>query len=199
LIKTKSFNHFLFILLLVISTPIIACECPSLPKLTPDYCKQFKLIFRGTVQKVAQCNEINHATFKIQELYKGQSKNELELYFDCSGDCKLNFNPGETWIIYANYVQLNKPKVDFCSRSRKLVDNEIKVATNFVASDLRFNEECDWLKENLGIQKIAVEDSFQTIDTHRNQLPESSFSLTLIIISLIVFSIIILIVKKFLK
>ena len=111
----------------------------------------------------------------------------------------MNFNVGETWIIYANYIQLNKPKVELCSRSRKLVDNEIKIATNFIASDLGFNEECDWLKQNLGIKTINSEDNIKTVDTHRNQLPEKEFSLSLILISLIVLIAFIFTLKKILK
>ena len=186
-------------MLLTFTESAFSCDCPSIPKLTSEYCKQYNLIFRGSVQKVATCKEINHATFLIQELYKGQSKREIELYFDCSSDCKMNFNAGETWIVYANFIQLNKPKVELCSRSRKLVDNEIKVATNFIASDLGFNEECDWLKQNLGIKTINPDDKIKTIDTHRNQLPEKEFSLTLILISFIFFLILILIINKKLK
>lgn len=191
-------NCILFLLVLSFSKPVFSCDCPNLPKLTSEYTNKYNLIFRGTVQKVSNCNEINHATFQIQELYKGESKKEIEIYFDCSSDCKINFNVGETWIIYANYIQLNKPKVELCSRSRKLVDNEIKVATNFIASDLGFNEECDWLKQNLGIKTINLEDNIKTVDTHRNQLPEKEFSLVLIIISLFFFLALIFFLKKYL-
>jgi len=191
-------NCILFLLVLSFSKPVFSCDCPNLPKLTSEYTNKYNLIFRGTVQKVSNCNEINHATFQIQELYKGESKKEIEIYFDCSSDCKINFNVGETWIIYANYIQLNKPKVELCSRSRKLVDNEIKVATNFIASDLGFNEECDWLKQNLGIKTINLEDNIKTVDTHRNQLPEKEFSLVLIIISLFFFLVLIFFLKKYL-
>ncbi len=199
MIYKKTINRILFLLILSFSKPVFSCDCPSFPKLTSEYTNKYNLIFRGTVQKVSNCNEINHATFQIQELYKGQSKKEIEIYFDCSSDCKMNFNVGETWIIYANYIQLNKPKVELCSRSRKLVDNEIKIATNFIASDLGFNEECDWLKQILGIKTINSEDNIKTVDTHRNQLPEKEFSLSLILISLIVLIAFIFTLKKILK
>ena len=198
MIYKTTINRILFLLVLSFSKPVFSCDCPNFPKLTSEYTNKYNLIFRGTVQKVSKCNEINHATFQIQELYKGQSKKEIEIYFDCSSDCKMNFNVGETWIIYANYIQLNKPKVELCSRSRKLVDNEIKVATNFIASDLGFNEECDWLKQNLGIKTINLEDNIKTVDTHRNQLPEKEFSLVLIIISLFFFLALIFFLKKYL-
>ena len=198
MIYKTTINRILFLLVLSFSKPVFSCDCPNFPKLTSEYTNKYNLIFRGTVQKVSKCNEINHATFQIQELYKGESKKEIEIYFDCSSDCKINFNVGETWIIYANYIQLNKPKVELCSRSRKLVDNEIKVATNFIASDLGFNEECDWLKQNLGIKTINLEDNIKTVDTHRNQLPEKEFSLVLIIISLFFFLALIFFLKKYL-
>lgn len=192
-----SINLFIIFFLLTFSKPLFSCDCPNTPKLSLEYCAQYNLIFRGTVQKVATCNEINHATFFIQELFKGESKKAVELYFDCSSDCKMNFSIGETWVIYANYIQLNKPKVMICSRSRKLVDNEIKVATNFIASDLGFNEECDWLKQNLGVKKINLEDNIKTIDTHRNQLPDKEFSIVLILISLLFFLVLIYLLKKY--
>lgn len=201
--KTKKIKPDLSVLMLsialIFSKSIFSCDCPTTSKLTSEYCKKYNLIFRGTVKKVSTCNEINHATFKVQELYSGAIKNEIDIYFDCSSECKMNFMSGETWIVYANYIQLNKPKVEFCSRSRKLVDNEIKVATNYIANDLGFNEECDWLKQNLGIKKTSQLDQIKTVDTHRNQLPEREFSLTLILISLTTMAVLIFLLKKILK
>lgn len=103
--------------------------------------------------KQQPCNEINKAHFLVQELYLGTSTSEIDVYFDCTGDCKMTFNPGETWIIYASLARIGKPKVSICSRSRKLVDNEMKLATNFIASDLNFNEECLWLRGSILEQK----------------------------------------------
>ncbi len=197
MIYKKKINFLLYFLLLTFSKSVFPCDCPSITKLNLDYCKQYKLIFRGTVQKIATCNEINHASFRIQELYKGETIKEFELYFDCSSDCKMNFNIGETWIIYANYIQLNKPKVELCSRSRKLVDNEIKLSTKYIANDLGFNEECEWLKQNLGIKTINKEENIKTVETHRNQLPEKEFSLVLILISLLFFLVLIYFLKKY--
>jgi hypothetical protein len=199
IIKNSIRKTPLFFIFFLCFLKIFSCDCPKLQKLNMEYCSHYSLIFKGTVRKVSTCNEINHALINIQELFKGEATKNIELYFDCSSDCKMNLMVGETWIIYANFIQLNKPKVEFCSRSRKLIDNEIKVASNFIASDLGFNEEVDWLKENLGIKKIITEDRIKTFDTHRNQLPEKKTSLLLILFSLLFFLILIFIIKKYFK
>jgi len=188
-----------FICFFVYSIAGKACDCPPLPKLSKEYCNQQHLIFKGVVKSIGNCNQINHVLFRVQELYKGSLPEETKVYFDCSGDCKMNFYPGETWIIYANFIQLNKPKLSVCSRSRKLVDNEIKVATNFISNDFNFNEEREWLMQNFGLHLLKKNEENTKINTHRNQLPEREMSLLLIIVSLSGFVVLLFVVKKFLK
>jgi len=192
-------NYFLAISIgLFCSIKIIACDCPTVPKLNEAYIKDYQLIFRGSVKSLGECNEINKAHFFIQELYKGDSPKEIDVFFDCTSDCKMFFYPGETWIIYANFIQLGKPKVKNCSRSRKLIDNEIKLSTNYIASDFNFNEECEWLRKNSGLQPFLEENKNSTL-THRNQLPNRNSQLILIASSLGGLLLVYFLMNKFLK
>lgn len=196
-IKTKhSISIFIFTVFCFFNS--FACDCPAVPKLDAAYVKEHKLVFRGSVKSVGECNEINKAHFLVQELYKGDATKEIDVYFDCEGDCKMTFNPGETWIIYASLAQVGKPKVNICSRSRKLVDNEIKLATNFIASDLNFNEECEWLRNNVGLKEFLEENKNSDLQ-HRNELPSRINSLILIAASLGGLLLVYFVINKFLK
>lgn len=195
-IRTKYFS--IIVLSLFCSLKSIACDCPVVPKLNEAYLKDYQLIFRGSVKSVGECNQLNKVHFVIQELYKGDSPKEIDVLFDCSSDCKMSFYPGETWIIYANFAQVGKPKVEICSRSRKLVDNEIKLSTKFIATDFNFNEECTWLKTNIGLKNFLEENENSKL-SHRNQLPDRTSQLILIACSLGGLLLVYFLIKKFLK
>lgn len=195
--RTK-YTISIFILAVLCFVNSFACDCPAVAKLDAAYVKEHKLVFRGSVKSVGECDEINKAHFLVQELYLGDCTSEIDVFFDCTGDCKMMLNPGETWIIYATMAQMGKPKINICSRSRKLVDNEIKLATNFIASDLNFNEECAWLRENIGTKEFIEKNENSDLQ-HRNELPTKSKSLILIAISFVGLISLYFLLNKFLK
>jgi len=195
--RTK-YTFSIFILTVLCFVNSFACDCPAVPKLDAGYVKEHTLVFRGSVKSVGECKEINKAHFLVQELYVGDCTSEIDVFFDCTGDCKMTLNPGETWIIYATMAQMGKPKINICSRSRKLVDNEIKLATNFIASDLNFNEECLWLRDNIGT-KAFIEKNENSDLQHRNELPSKSNSLILIASSFAGLLLVYFLINKFLK
>ena len=191
-------NIFLFLFLNLFYC-IHACECPPVPKLDKNYTESYKLIFKGAVKSVTPCNdEIAKAHFLLQELYKGQSPKEIDVYFDCGVDCEMNFSAGQTWIIYGNYAQMGKPDVNFCSRSRKLVDNEVKLYTDYIPSDYSFEQEAEWLRSNLGLQAF-LEENNNALLSHRNELPSKSNALLLVGLSLVGLLLLYFLFNKFVK
>jgi hypothetical protein len=184
--------------LLSCSFSTIACECPEVQKLDKAYSDSYKLIFKGAVKSIEPCKEVGKVRFIVHELYKGDSPQEIDVYFDCSGDCAMNFNAGETWIIYANYAQLGKPDVSFCSRSRKQIDNEIQVQQDFVPTDLSFGQELEWLQTNLGTKNMLAVNNNADF-SHRNELPTPKKTIILIVISFVAMMGLYLAIKKFMK
>lgn len=162
------------------------------------YTDGFDLIFRGSVKSIGTCNELNKAKFLVQDLYKGSSPREIEVLFDCSSDCAMNFAVGETWIIYSNYAQVGKPDVNMCSRSRKMIDNEIKIFTDYIPSDLSFNDEAEWLLKNLGRHDFLKENENEGL-SHKNELPSPQRAIVLVAVSLAGMLLLYFILKRFLK
>ncbi|MDP2388457.1 MAG: hypothetical protein Q8M29_18935 [Bacteroidota bacterium] len=178
---------------------ISACNCPPAPRLDKVYTNGYAFIFKGAVKSVTPCKEgIAKSHFIVQELYKGKSPKEIDVYFDCGKECPMNFSAGETWIIYSNYAQVGKPDVSLCSRSRKLVDNEIQIQTNFIPSDYSFQQEVEWLRTNLGTHEVLKENANAFL-SHRNELPSRSNALLLIGISLGSLLLLYFVFKKFIK
>jgi hypothetical protein len=184
--------------LLNFSFSVLACECPEVQKLDKTYTNSYELIFKGAVKSVEPCKEVGKAHFIVHELFKGDSPKEIIVYFDCTGDCAMNFNAGETWIIYANYAQLGKPDVSFCSRSRKQIDNEVEIQSGFVPSDLSFGQELEWLQVNLGAQALLKENNNADF-SHRNELPTPKKTIILIVISFVAMMVLYFVIKRFMK
>ena len=188
----------LFLLFLFNSFFSFSCECPALPKLDLNYCNGYEFIFKGTVVSVGKCNEINKARFKLNELYRGVSPEEIDVYFDCSSNCAMNFIVGEEWIIYSNYAQLGKPKVNFCSRSRKYIQNENKIQTEYVNTDITFDKEKNFLTENFGLHHFLRTNNNADF-SHQNLRPDSLGVIILILISIAGFVVFYYLFNKFSK
>lgn len=194
----KAAAKILLIILLQLGFAAWACECPELPRLTTEYTSGIDLVFKGSVQNITECRDgLAKAHFMLQALYKGTSPKGIDVYFDCE-KCPMNFNVGETWIIYANYAQVGKPDVNFCSRSKKLVDNEIEIKTQFIPSDYSFSEEAEWLQKNLGTHAF-MEGNNKADFQHKNELPTPQRALVLIAVSLTGMLLVFFVVKKLLK
>ena len=188
----------LLIFFLYSSLISFSCECPSLPRLNMDYCNKYEFIFKGTILSVGKCKEINKARFKLNELYKGISPEEIDVYFDCSSDCAVNFNVGEQWIIYSNYAQMGKPKVDFCSRNRKYILNENKIQTEYVNTDISFDQEQAFLLSNFGKHHFLRTNN-NTELSHQNIKPDKLTSIFLILVSIAGFVVFYYLFNKFIK
>ena len=196
--KAKIFTLLIFNLFLVVKS--FACDCGAQPTLSE---KMFNpnnkklIVFTGQVLKVGACNKLATCTFQVKELYFGNSKKILEAFFDCGSSCQMNFNPGEEWIIYGEYVQVEKIKIEACSRSRRLKQTNTIEAENIIYG-MSTSDELDWLRKKIGTKNIKPNDE-QKVAGHKNELPDAYTKALLLTGSIVGMVVFLLITKKIFK
>jgi hypothetical protein len=161
-----------------------SCGCDEKTLMfSQQYIDEHSLIFRGKTLSIATGEDFNKVTFVITQLFKGSCPKEIDVYFDKKGACQLKFNTGEDWLIYADFKQLQKPFVEYCSRSRKNVINTNKnVEIQYIKSDLTVDAECESLLEKLGQQKFSSMEKEEN-NFHRNIIPSFWQRIVLILCS----------------
>lgn len=129
-----------------------ACQCP-VTSLSEAELAKYDIIFKGKIDSLYLNGKKSEAVFRIDELYKGMVTKDFTLLFDDEDVCKLELRRGDEWIIYANYHQIDKAKLDFCSRSRKYIKN---AKEDFFAetSGVSYEDEFKFLQETLGLHKV---------------------------------------------
>lgn len=135
-----------------------------------EECNKYEIIFRGKIVSVKDCGDkFGEAIFEIEELYKGNATKEFKVLFECDVECAQKFNPGEEWIIYSRYKQIDNAKMDWCSRSRKYfkVDKEDFYAVTY-GND--YYDEVKFLHKNLGVHRFLTDKNPQ--DGSRNKIPD---------------------------
>lgn len=179
---------------------VLACDCASFPPLKKELftANPKQLVFRGKVMQVLDCNDIGTCIFEVNEIFSGKSKRHLTAVYDCSSEaCQMNFTPGEEWLVYGEYMQVEKIKIEFCSRSRKISatpnDESEKIAFGYTVA-----EELDWLRSSLGNSEIQPDDENRIL-AHRNEKPAPTEKIILLVISMAAVIGIILLTKKFLR
>lgn len=148
-----------------------ACQCP-LTSLSQAELDKYDIIFKGKIGDVKLNGKKSETLFTVDELYKGMVSKEFTLLFDNDDVCKLELRPGDEWIIYANYHQIDNAKLDFCSRSRKFIKNSKE---DFFAetTGVSYDEELTFLREKLGLHKVLKENPNKAAE-NRNILPNSN-------------------------
>jgi hypothetical protein len=167
--------------LLVIQASSQACQCP-LTRLSVEECTKYEIIFKGKILSVVDCgHKFGEAIFEIQELYKGNATQNFKVLFECKVECAQKFNPGDEWIIYSRYKQLDNAKMDWCSRSRKFfkIEQEDFYTVNY-GND--YYDEVKFLRETLGLHRLLVEHKSQ-ID-NRNIRPNTLQLILVLVCSL---------------
>jgi len=196
--KIRSISFIvLFLLGLTQANYTFACQCP-LTTLSLEECNKYDVIYRGKIVSVQPCNNnASEAIFEILELYKGRVNVKFKVLFDCGVECAQEFNPGEEWIIYSNYKQVDNAKMDWCSRSRKLIKNE-KEDFYAVTYGNSYEEELEFLRKNLGTYKTMRERE-ENQAGKRNIIPSRTQLIITLFISLAVVIIFLQLFKKFFK
>lgn len=148
---------------------VLACQCP-VTSLTEKETNKYELIFRGKISSVKLNGEHSEALFHVDELYKGNSTETFKVLFNDLDACKLELRVGDEWIIYTNYIQIDKAKLDFCSRSRKHIAN-IKEDFFEVNTGMTYDEELAYLQANLGLHKLLKDNPDRV--QNRNIIPNT--------------------------
>lgn len=189
-------NYCFIFWLLLIAKISFACQCP-ITTLNEAETNKYEIIFKGKIVSVNIKETGNsEAVFSVHELYKGNSGERFTVLFDNTDACKIEMKAGEEWIIYSNYVQINKAKIDFCSRSRKYIKNAKEDFFTEITG-MNYDEELRYLQTKLGLHKLLKENPNKV--ENRNKIPSKS---QFVIILLCSFAGIILfywIIKKLLK
>ncbi|HQQ93765.1 MAG TPA: hypothetical protein PLQ93_04360 [Bacteroidia bacterium] len=173
-----------------------ACECP-LSNLSLKTCEAYEIIFKGLVLEVKACgHKPGEALFEVQELYKGNARKQFKVLFDCESDCAYLFKPGEEWIIYSRYRQVNIAQMDWCSRSRRFFrnDREDYYAATYGNS---YEEEYAFLRKELGLHRLLAND--QGASQGRNLVPDTNQSVIILLVSIAGLLLFYYLFKRFLK
>jgi hypothetical protein len=173
-------NRLLLLIFIVSSFPSLACTCPP-SLLNLEECKKYELIFRGKVKDVKTCElKPGEATFEVLELYKGNATPEFNVLFTCKDPCARQFKPGEEWIIYTRYKQIENAEMDWCSRSRKHFTTD-KEDYYLVLYGNDYEDELKFLRKELGLHRLLVK---KEVSQNRNTRPDTFQSAIILIVSL---------------
>lgn len=180
---------------MIIAKQIIACQCP-LSKLDEVELNRYELIFRGKLQTIKLNERKSEAVFEISDLFKGNATKQFIVMFDDTDPCKLDLRVGDEWLIYSNYVQIDRVKLDYCSRSRRFFKN-IKEDYFSEITGLSYDEEYKYLTEKLGFHKLLKQNENQV--KNRNIIPNQMQFMITIIVSLVVMVLFYWLFNKFFK
>ena len=159
----------------------IACNCPP-TELSLKECAKYEIIFKGTIISVKNCDQkFGEAIFEVEELYKGNVTKQFKVLFDCKVECAQTFSPGEEWLIYTNYKQIDNAKMDWCSRSRKYFKVE-QLDFYKVNYGVDYYDEEKFLSDNLGLHRFLKETNTQ--EQNRNIRPDSTQILFILLASI---------------
>ncbi|HXC06586.1 MAG TPA: hypothetical protein VNZ86_17640 [Bacteroidia bacterium] len=192
----RTFYLIAFVLVFGIGmlVPAVACKCGEHPVLDKQQCDLYNVIFKGKVDSISGCRD-GYATayFRIQELYKGKSLEQVSVRFDCESDCQLSVGNGEEWLVYARYFQYNKLDMEFCSRSRKHIEGADDFYT--ALNHMSWKEEGDVLVKIIGKQQVTKKVEPPMKERTLIQ-PSAYWKIGLVLISVVAMLIIFYLVKK---
>lgn len=188
--------RFLFLFFLFLSSFAIACECPQ-TTLSLNECNNYEIIFKGKILSVKDCgSKFGEAMFEVEELYKGNATKQFKVLFECGVPCEQKFLPGEEWLIYSKYKQLENAMMDWCSRSRKYFKNEKEdfYAVNY-GND--YYDELKFLREKLGNHRLLASNPNKV--ENRNEQPTTNQTIVIFLVSLGVIVLFYVLFNKFFK
>jgi hypothetical protein len=188
-------RYFISILFLLITRQVSACQCP-ISNLDEKELNRYELIFRGKLQNINLNERKSEAIFEISDLFKGNATKEFIVMFDDTDPCKLDLRVGDEWLIYSNYIQIDRVKLDYCSRSRRFFKN-IKEDYFAEITGLSYDDEYKYLTEKLGFHKLLKQNENQV--KNRNIIPSKMQFMITILVSLVAMVLFYWLFNKFVK
>lgn len=199
-VKQEILKKLFFFVSFIYMTTAIACDCNSLQPISKELAQVYDVIFEGKVDSVSACNAqgIAIAYFTIEKLYKGNTKQQIAIHFDCSSTCQMSFAKDDEWLIYGNYQRFDVLLVKLCEHSRK---QAVAGVQDFyaVSAQRTFEQEKEFLKTTLGIQPFAQNENWnknQEELKHRNEQPADTSKIYLLLVSFGVMGLIYLLTRK---
>ena len=190
----------LFFILLVPTSGLLACKCPSIQPLTSGLMEKYEIIFNGKVDSVSACgdNGMAMAYFTIQELYKGKTKQHIIIHFDCISSCLMNFSANEEWLIYANYQHFDHVSVTFCSPCRKFF-KKAEEDFNLAETQRTYKQEKIFLKNTLHLQPFIQKEKWNEQQAElkpHNEQPSDRNKIYLLLVSFGIMILIYILTRK---
>lgn len=170
-----------FLVLLFATSDVFACQCVALAPLSKHALENYDVIFVGEVIAVSGEDIAAKASFKVKELYKGSSYQQITVQYDAKTDCAMNFVPGETWIIYGRWVEYGVPRADMCGHSRTIP--KAGQRDLYETERGKYTDDLKWLNDSLGIQPFIDPGDHKDL-AHKNVLPDATQALTYLIAGL---------------
>lgn len=189
--------------LLLFSKTLFACECPTLQPISKELSSAYNVIFFGKVDSVSSANEKGTSTayFTINELYKGNVQQHIEVNFDATSECMMSFSKDEQWLMYCTYHMFDVLTVNICGHSRKLFQDATEDFYQ-LAAQRTFEEEKLLLQTSLTIQPFAQNNEMnqQQMDFRpHNDQPSGTNKLLLLLVSFAAMLIVYFITRKKIK
>lgn len=185
------------LVLLIFSQHVNACQCKTLSPLSKASAQAYDVIFTGQVIAVSPGEEHSRARFKIIDLYRGESYTELEVDYDNTTDCALNFVPGETWIIYGKWIEYGIPRAEMCGHSR-LMPKTGEQDYYMIEGRPTYNDEVKWLNDSMGV-KPFIDPTAKKDMGHKNQIPDPTQAIVYTVAGLLGLGLIFYFVKRMFK
>lgn len=208
--RAKIFLLFLFCSQFLI-TFANDCDCPNHPgKISRKIIDIYPVIFQGFADSSSACaNGKAKAFFTGIELYKGEKiPLHLSINFKCEGSCKMEFNPGEIWLIYANRDSLTKElSVEYCERSRRYYSKNTD-DVHIMYNESTFKEETEYLKsillpayfiEESDLNKIEAEKLKVITQNRELEFASGEQKIWILLGSTVFIILLIFVVKRFLR
>lgn len=170
-----------FVVIFTGVTDLFACQCMELKPLSKHTLEIYDVIFVGDVIAVSGDDLEAKASFKVKELYKGSSYQQITVQYDAKTDCGMNFIPGETWIIYGKWIEYGVPRADMCGHSR--VIPKAGQPDYYETERGKYTDDLKWLQDSLGIQPFIDPNDHKDL-AHKNTIPDATQALTYLIAGL---------------
>lgn len=171
-----------------------ACQCEMLPPLSRSMVEKYDVVFMGRVLAVSDNGVESKAHFIITEVYRGGLYKEVDVQFDAESDCGMSFVPGESWMIYGNWIKVGLPVTSMCTHSRKF---SAAGESDFYITQGRgtWDAEKKFLTDTIGVQKFLDPADHKDFG-HKNIIPSGMQALLYLGFGLGGLAIIFLVVKR---
>lgn len=100
------------------------CINSPLPPTKAALLKTYKAVFSGKVVRILAAHVHDVITFEVVRSWKGVDTREAELWKAIAGYKGVNFEVGETYLVFASGEDgvSQKLRIDSCSRSKKVAE-----------------------------------------------------------------------------